>query len=101
MHLRLINGEIIAFKADSIEFYINSNILISNKWIVIDGDGSYYSFIEALEYLKNKKSIRQDDWPEDAFLFVDKDQFTFCKPIQFDFMPTWKCLNSLDWEIMK
>lgn len=101
MHLRIIDGKVIAFKCDNIYFYDSSNFILSDKWTVIDGDGEYLSFIDALEHLKNKKCIRKDDWPEDAFLFVDKDQFTYCKPIQFDFMPSWKCFNSSDWEIMK
>jgi hypothetical protein len=101
MHLRMINGKPKAFEGEINSYYTNVAIIASNKWKVIDGDGKELTFIEAIEELKNKKCIRQDDWSEDSFLFVDKDQLAICRPVEFDFMPTWKCLNSLDWEILK
>ena len=59
-----------------------------------------WSFIEALEELRNKKCITTDAMGE-GFLFIDSDQITLCKPVEFIFMPTWRCFNSMDWEIMK
>lgn len=101
MHLRLIDGIVKAFHGETHSYYDKCEILTTDKWKVVDGDGKELTFIEAIEELKLKKSIRKDNWVEDAFLFVDKDQLAFCKPVEFDFMPTWKCLTNSDWEILK
>lgn len=100
MHLRLVGKEVKAFKGENIDFYGDSNILVSTGWRVVDGDGTSLSFIEAIEELKLKKAITRDSL-EDGFMFVDQGNLTICKPIEYDFMPTFKCLCALDWEILK
>lgn len=104
MHLRMIDGRLKTFKGEHSNFYANSDVLLSTGWKVVDGDGQYIDFLQALEELKNKKHLTHKDWEEnryEKFIFVDKDQIAVCKAVEFDFMPTWRCLNSLDWEIMK
>lgn len=100
MHLRIIDGKVTAFRGEHSSYYIGCQILTTDGWIVVDGDNTKMTFLEAIEQLKLKKSITKDDW-RDKFLFIDKDQIAICHPVEFDFMPTWKCLNSSDWEIMK
>lgn len=101
MHMKMVEGEVVTFRGEYSNFYQNPNILISNKWKVVEGDNKELSFLEALEELKNKKSIRLDSWQEDSFLFIDKNQFAYCKPVQFDFMPSYQELLAQDWEILK
>ncbi len=100
MHLRLMDGEVKTFKGENINFYGSSDILISTGWRVVDGDGTGLTFIEALEELKLKKAITRDELKE-GFIFVDQGSLALCRPIEYIFMPSFKCLCSLDWEIIK
>lgn len=100
MHIRIIDGEVLAFRGEHKIFYQDSNILTSDGWMVVDGDGKQMKFIDALQELRNKKCITRESMG-DAFVFVDKDQLATCNPVKFDFMPTWRCLNSDDWSILK
>jgi hypothetical protein len=97
----MVGNEVVAFRGEYSSFYQDPSILISNGWKIIDGDDKSLTFLEALEELKNKKSIRLEDWSPDCFLFIDKNQFAYCKPVEFDFMPSYQELLSMDWEIMK
>lgn len=100
MHLRLINDAIKTFRGENISFYGNANLLLSKDWLVVDGDGRKLSFLEALEELKQKKAITRDE-ALDSFIFVDNGNLAMCRQVEYDFMPTFKCLCSNDWEIMK
>ncbi len=100
MHLRLIEGEVKTFKGENINYYSNSQLLISKGWKVVDGDGKDLNFVEALEELKLKKSITNDALV-DAFIFIDQGSLAMCRAVEYDFMPTFKCLCSTDWEIVK
>jgi hypothetical protein len=104
MHIRKIDGKIKTYKGEYTNFYEDANVLISDGWVIVDGDGKELSFIEALEALKIKKHIMHKDWIEnklDQFVFVDQEQIAICKAVQFDFMPSLKCLCALDWETIK
>lgn len=104
MHLALINGKVKTFKGEYTNFYGNSDVILRDGWMILHGDGKELTFIEALEELKNKKYLTHKDWEEkklDRFIFVDSDQIAMCHAVEFDFMPTYKCFCSLDWEIMK
>lgn len=100
MHLRLMDGEVKTFKGENINYYGDARLLISTGWRVVDGDDKLFSFIEALEELKQKKAITCDNL-NDGFLFIDQGNLAICRPIEYDFMPSFKCLCSLDWEIIK
>lgn len=100
MHLRLVGENIKTFKGETTYFYSDGNLLLSKGWKVVDGDAKELSFLEALEELKLKKYITRDGM-DDGFLFIDNGQFAVCKPIEYAFMPTFKCLCSNDWELMK
>ncbi len=104
MHIRIVEDKVKTFKGEYTNFYSDASILISDDWKVIDGDGQYINFVDALEQIKNKKCITRKNWEENnlqKFIFLDKDQLAICKEIEFEFMPTYKCLCSQDWEIMK
>jgi hypothetical protein len=104
MHMSLVNNELKTFKGEYTNFYDKANVLITSDWIVIDGDGSYINFVQVIEELKNKKHITCKKWVEeksDTFIFLDSDRIALCRSIEFDFMPTWMCLTSSDWELMK
>ena len=101
MHVKLINDKAVTFRGEYSAYYVNAEILISKGWKVIDGDNSELNFVEALEELKLKKSIRKGDWPDGQFLFVDKDQLAICKPVEYDFMPSWKDMIGSSWELIK
>lgn len=100
MHLRLINGTVKTFKGETTPYYTNANLLMQGDWQVVDGDGTKLTFIEALEQLKVKQAITREAMA-DAFIFVDNGQLATCRPVEYDFMPSYKCLCSTDWEIMK
>lgn len=99
-YLHLRDGEVVAYQGEYTHFYQSPSVLISSGWRIVDGDGTSMVFVEALEELRNKKCITRDDMG-DGFLFIDSDQITLCKPVEFVFMPSWKCLNSDDWCVMK
>lgn len=101
MHLRIMDGNVTAFRGEYSNFYDKPDFLISNKWKVVESDGKELTFLEALEELKNKKAITRDDWEVDSFLFVDKGNLAICKPVQFDFMPSFTEMCANDWEILK
>jgi len=100
MHLRMIDDDVVAFKGEYCSFYQTPNVLVSSGWRVVDNEERVMTFVEAIEELKNKKCITREGMGE-AFVFVDKNQLATCKPVQFDFMPTWSCMNAIDWETMK
>ncbi len=99
-HLKIIDNEVVAFRGEVTNFDENPSILISDGWIVVDGDGKKMTFIEGIEQLKLKKCLTQDSMNE-SFIFIDNESIVMCKPVEFNFMPTWKCINANDWEIMK
>lgn len=104
MHMRIIKNVVKTFKGEYTNFFSSSEILTSDGWLVVDGDSAEFTFIEALEHLKNKKSITHKDWLEkqsDKFIFVDKDQMACCRSVEYSFMPTYQCFCATDWEIMK
>lgn len=101
-HLRLVDGTVKTFHQETTSFYTNASVLITKEWTVIDGDGKKLSFIETLEPLKQKKGIRNDEMSEDSFIFIDSNnEFAMCKAVECQFMPTFRCLCSSDWEILK
>lgn len=100
MHLRLVNDAVKTFRGENISFYGNANLLLSKDWMVVDGDAKKLSFLEALEELKQKKAITRDE-AMDSFIFVDNGNLAMCRAVEYEFMPTFKCLCSTDWEIMK
>lgn len=100
MHLRMIEKNIVAYRGEITRFYDAPNILLSNDWEVVDGDGTKMNFLEALEILKQKKAVTREEMCG-AFLFVDDNQLAICRPVEYVFMPTFKCMCLNDWEIMK
>lgn len=100
MHLRLIDGHVKTFKGENVSFYGSPDILLSNDWMVVDGDEKKLTFLEALEELKQKKYLtREKDC--NSFLFVDNGNLALCRQVECEFTPTFKCLCSNDWEILK
>jgi hypothetical protein len=101
MFLHYKDGTLITYKAEHTHFYHDVDILISKDWMVLGSDGKEIPFIEVIEELKNKKQVRRLTWKENEYLYIDNGQFVYCKPIECDFMPTFQCLCSSDWEILK
>jgi hypothetical protein len=99
-HLRMIDDKVVAFRGEVTHFNENPNLLISRGWKVVDGDGTEMTFLEGIEQLRAKKCLTKDNM-ENEFIFIDGDNIAMCKPVEFDFMPTWKCINSDDWSVMK
>src|SRR5665213_2045922 len=95
MHLRIIDDKVTAFRGETLSYYAGCEILSSKDWMVVDGDGTKLTFVEGIEEMKLKKCLTKEEWG-DGFLFVDKDQLAMCRPVQFDFMPTWACLCNSD-----
>lgn len=105
MHLQYKDKKVKTYKGEYTDFYNNANVLISEGWKIVDGDGKEFSFVQALEELKNKKKLTNDRWVEETnknfFIFIDVGQIVICKSVEFDFMPSYKCLCADDWEIMR
>jgi len=103
MHIWYKDGNVKTYKGDVSFFYDNTKILISSGWLILGSDGQELSFLEALDALKNKNKVTNKEWIEkglDQFLFVDANQLVLCKAIEYDFMPSYQCMMSNDWEIM-
>lgn len=101
-HMRLVEGKIKTFQTETNSFYTDAQHLFANDWTVIDGDGKKITFVEAVEELKQKKGIRHEGMELDSFIFIDNNNhFAICKAVEFQFMPTFKCLCSNDWEVLK
>lgn len=104
MHMRLVDNVIKTFKGEYSTFYDDSRALMNDGWMLLDGDGNKISFMEAIEALRNKKCLTRSEWIEDKkeqFIFIDNKQFALCHEVEFAFMPTWTCINSDDWMILK
>jgi len=104
MYLHYQKDHVRAYKGDYTSFYTDADIMISNDWKVVNGDGRLLTFVEVLEELKSKKWITRHKWEEEGrsrYIFVDKDQLATCEPVEFEFMPIYKDLCANDWEIMK
>ena len=100
MHMKLVDGKVKTYQGENINYYTDTNILISTGWKVVDGDGKELTFLEALEELKIKKSITRDNMP-DAHIFVDQGSLAMCRAVEYEFMPNFQCLCANDWEIYK
>jgi len=104
MHMRIIDGHVKTFKGEYTNFYKDADIITTSGWLVVDGDNTELTFVEAIEQLKAKKQLTHKNWLEeqsDKFIFIDHNRIAMCKSVEFEFMPTWPCLNSDDWQIMK
>jgi hypothetical protein len=104
MHMRIIDGHVKTFKGEYTNFYKDADIITTNGWLVVDGDNIELTFVEAIGQLKAKKQLTHKNWLEeqsDKFIFIDHNRIAMCKSVEFEFMPTWECLNSDDWQIMK
>lgn len=99
-YLQMDEGKVIAYQGEYTEFYNDADVLLSTGWLVVDGDGTSMTFVEAIEHLRAKKCITKESMGE-SFIFINHENLTMCKPVPFMFMPTWKCLGSQDWEVMK
>lgn len=99
-YLQFKDEEVIEYQGEYTHYYKDVNLLVSRGWMVVDGDGTIISFLEAIEELRKKKCITTEEMGE-GFLFIDNDTLTMCKPVEFEFMPTWKDINSDDWSVMK
>ena len=99
-HLKIIDNKVIAFRGEVTHFNEDPDLLISKGWKIVDGDGTEMTFMEGIEQLKAKKCLTRNEMGE-AFIFIDNDNIALCKPVEFAFMPSWKCLNASDWETMK
>ena len=56
-YLQIRDGEVIAYQGEYTHYYQNSSVLLSIGWLVVDGDGTCLTFMEAIEELRNKKCI--------------------------------------------
>lgn len=101
LHLKLVDKKVTAFRGETTLFSGNCDVLNSHQWKVVGGDQTRLSFVEALEELSQQRFITREGWGENEYLFIDRDQFAVCKPVEFEFMPTFKCLRAQDWEVMK
>jgi hypothetical protein len=101
MCLSFVDGSIRAFRGEHSNFYGDLTMLMAGGWKVLDGDNKEITFIEAIEELKNKKWITNVKWGDHIFIFVDGEKLAICKPVEYDFMPSFKCFCSQDWEVMK
>lgn len=104
MHMRMQDGIIRTYKGEYSAFYDDAKALMNEGWMIVDGDGKKLSFMEALAALRERKCLTREEWMEaqrEQFIFIDNGQFALCKQVEFAFMPTWKCLNHDDWQVIK
>jgi len=100
MHMRVNDSGIQTYKSEVSTHHMNADVFLTKDWKVLDGDGMLLTFMEALEELKLKKFITREGMG-DSFLFIDNGVFAICKAVEYDFMPTFQCLCSNDWEVIQ
>lgn len=102
LHIQLVEKEAIVFKGEINNFYTDASVITSNDWMVRhQEDNKKYTFIEALDLLKQGNILKREDWETDTFLFVSDNQLVICHKVRYDFMPSYEDLMSTDWEILK
>jgi hypothetical protein len=100
MHLKIVDDLVQTFKGENITFFGDAKILTTHGWRVVGWDGEPMSFVQSLEQLKQKKSVTHDIL-DGGFLFVDQGNLAICRPVKYDFMPSYKDFCSNDWEVVK
>lgn len=99
-HMRLVKKEVATYRAETSNYFANANTLLTTGWRVVDGDGTEMTFVEALAHLKQKKTVTRDGL-DGGYVLVDNGNLALCKPVESDYMPTYKDLCAMDWETMK
>jgi len=100
MHMKIIANEVVTYKGESFGLHSDADILLSKDWYVIDNEDIKFTFVESLQELKKKKMISRESL-NGGYVFIDNGQLAMCKPIEYEFMPTFDDMCSIDWEIMK
>lgn len=92
--------KIVTYRGEYSNFYGDVNLMLDEGWYV-DGEDKDLNFVEVVEALKIKQKVRNRKWNPDCFIFIDKDKIAICKPVAYEFMPTYQCFCASDWEILK
>ncbi len=101
MHLHQQNKNIITYRGETTHLYEDANVILSTGWNVV-GENKKLTFIEALTELKLKKHLTHENmFMTGSYIFIDNNQFAICKPVEYNFMPSFEDLCSTDWEVMK
>ncbi len=101
VHIVYKDNLVQTYQGQKTHFYDKAEIILSDGWQVIgEEERGEFNFIDIIEELKNKKQVRQKNWPDNKYLYIDTNQFVACEPIPYDFMPTFACLCANDWEII-
>jgi hypothetical protein len=100
MHMKIDKFEIRTYKGESFGLHSGAEILLTKDWYVIGEEEPKYTFVEALPELKKKKMLTNESL-DGGYIFIDNGHLAICKPVEYEFMPTFEDMTSLDWETMK
>lgn len=101
MHIKKIKDIVKTYRGEYTNFYADTRVLISDGWFLLDDPSKEMNFIDVIEALKAKKQVKHKSWEDQRFIFLDKDKIALCKAVEYEFMPSWLDLTSVDWELMK
>jgi hypothetical protein len=94
-----------AYGEECVPFQYDLSILDSGEWIMLEDNDrdKKYTFSEVIELLLQGKKMALTTWEESIYLEVEKHDKTnlyMRKLIKYNFVPTFACLISNDWEII-
>jgi len=93
-------GNIKGFREEAISFNYDLTIINSHDWVIIGEDDNIISFAEALDALLHGKLVKLKEWPIDCFLEKTSNgkEVFMRRTCEYDFIPTFECFLSTDWE---
>ncbi len=80
----------------------NSGIITSNRWMEVGEPKNEYSFLEALELMKQRRYIRYFSWEPDRYILLSPDnkEIWYHRLETHEFTPSVECLLANDWEVV-
>lgn len=90
-----------SFRQECIPFQYNLSILNSSDWIIVgEEDSGLIKFTDAIDALRKGKYVKLKEWDSDCYLGVSQNQkeIYMMKYCEYEYIPTFQCFLSNDWE---
>ncbi len=93
-----------AFSQDFKPFRYDLTILNPEDcWVIVgQSDIKIFNFREIIPEILEGKKVKLKDWNDDTYIILSEcKKFLYRREIiEYDFVPTFVCFTSLDWEIL-
>lgn len=101
VYIKMIDNIPKMYHKDASFFSYDLSIINSHDWIVVgDEEKKTFRFTEAIKELKNGKSVRLSSWDNTTYIMSDQQNLMQFKEVEYNFVPTYICFISDDWEII-